>query len=92
MAVPRFSLVVENMVAKKKTGTYVAIGPYVSLGIQFAATILIFVFLGWWLDDKFATTPFFLILGTLLGAGGGFYKLYRTLMDLNERRKREDGP
>ena len=24
--------------------------------------------------------------------GGGFYKLYRTLMDLDERRKREDGP
>ena len=90
--VRRFSFVVENMVAKKKTKAYADIGPYVSLGIQFAATILIFVFLGWWLDDKFATTPLFLVLGTLLGAGGGFYKLYRTLMDLDERRKREDGP
>jgi F0F1-type ATP synthase assembly protein I len=49
------------------------------------------VSIGWWLDDKFATTPLFLLLGTLLGAGGGFYKLYRTLMDLDERRKREDG-
>ena len=79
------------MVAKKKTGAYAAIGPYASLGIQFAATILIFVSIGWWLDDKVATTPLFLVLGTLFGAAGGFYKLYRTLMDLEKRRKREDG-
>lgn len=79
------------MVAQKKTGTYAAIGPYVSVGIQFAATILLFVSIGWWLDDTFTTTPLFLLLGTLLGAGGGFYKLYRTLMDLDERRKREEG-
>lgn len=79
------------MVAKKKTGAYAAIGPYASLGIQFAATILIFVAIGWWLDDAFTTTPLFLLLGTLFGAAAGFYKLYRTLMDLDERRKREDG-
>lgn len=79
------------MVAKKKTGAYAAIGPYASLGIQFAATILAFVAIGWWLDDTFATTPLFLLLGTLFGAAAGFYKLYRTLMDLDERRKREDG-
>lgn len=79
------------MVAKKKTGAYAAIGPYASLGIQFAATILIFVSIGWWLDDEFATTPLFLLLGALFGAVGGFYKLYRTLLALEERRKREDG-
>ncbi len=80
------------MAAGKKNRAYAQIGPYVSLGIQFAATILVFVLLGWWLDDKLATTPLFLVSGTLIGAGGGFYKLYRTLIDLDERGKREDGP
>ena len=79
------------MVAKKKTGAYAAIGPYASLGIQFAATILIFIASGWWRDAAFATTPLFLLVGTLFGAAGGFYKLYRTLMALDKRRKREDG-
>ena len=77
---------------EKKGGAYSEIGTYASLGIQFAVTVLLFLAGGWWLDDKFATTPLFLLVGTLLGAGGGFYKLYRTLMDLDERRKREDGP
>lgn len=80
------------MISPKKTGAYAAIGSYASLGIQFAATILIFVSIGWWLDDYLATTPLFLLLGTLIGAGGGFYKLYRTLMDKDERRKQEEGP
>ena len=79
------------MVAKKKIGAYAEIGPYASLGIQFAAAVLLFLAVGWWLDDALATTPLFLLLGTLLGAAVGFYKLYRTLMDLEKRRKREDG-
>ena len=76
----------------KREGAYSEIGTYASSGIQFAVTVLLFLAGGWWLDDYLATTPLFLLLGTLIGAAGGFYKLYRTLMDLDERRKREDGP
>ena len=76
---------------RKRAGAYSEIGTYASLGIQFAVTVLLFLAGGWWLDGYLATTPLFLLLGALLGAGGGFYKLYRTLMDLDERRKREDG-
>ncbi len=76
----------------KRIGAYSEIGAYASLGIQFAVTVLFFLAGGWWLDDYLATTPLFLLLGTLFGAGGGFYKLYRTLMNLDKRRKREDGP
>ena len=83
------------MVEKKKVpdnavGSMAEIGPYASLGVQFAVTILLFLAVGWWLDGQLGTTPLFLLLGTLLGAVGGFYKLYRTLMDLDEKRKREE--
>ena len=75
------------MAAGNKKGTYGEIGPYASLGIQFAVTILLFLGGGWWLDGKLGTTPVFILLGTLFGAVGAFYKLYRTLMDLDKKRK-----
>ena len=75
---------------KKVAGAYSEIGLYASLGIQFAVTILLFLAVGWWLDGRLGTTPLFTLLGTLFGAVGGFYKLYRTLMVLDEKRKREE--
>jgi len=75
---------------KKVGGAYSEIGPYASFGIQFAVTILLFMAVGLWLDGQLGTTPLFILLGTLFGAVGGFYKLYRTLMDLDEKRKREE--
>ena len=75
---------------KKAAGAYAVAGSYTSLGIQFAVTILLFTAAGWWLDGQLGTTPLFILLGTLLGAVGGFYKLYRTLMDMDEKRKQEE--
>ena len=80
----------ESKDQKKKAEAFAEIGPYSSLGIQFAVTILLFLAGGWWLDGQLATTPLFILLGTLLGTVAGFYKLYRTLMDLEEKRKREE--
>ncbi len=73
--------------ARQITQSYSQAGPYASLGIQFTLTILLCLFGGRWLDAKLASTPLFLLVGTLLGAGLGFYKLYRTLIDLNEKER-----
>ncbi len=74
---------------EKAVGAFAEVGPYASLGIQFAVTILLFLAVGWWLDGELGTTPLFILLGTPLGAIAGFYKLYRTLMDLDQKRKEE---
>ncbi len=50
------------------------------VGLQFAVSILLFVFAGQWLDRRLGTGPLFLILGVFLGAGGSFYSMYRKLM------------
>ena len=74
---------------EKAVGSYAEAGTYSSLGIQFAVTILLFLAVGWWLDGELGTTPLFILLATPLGAIAGFYKLYRTLMDLDQKRKEE---
>lgn len=55
------------------------------LGIQFAATILVFLYIGQWLDRRLGTAPWLLIAGVLLGAGASFYSMYRKLMTAQRR-------
>jgi F0F1-type ATP synthase assembly protein I len=62
-------------------------GRYAGLGIQFAASILLFLYLGQWLDKRFGTDPLFLYIGVFTGAGAAFYSMYRNLM---ADQKRED--
>jgi F0F1-type ATP synthase assembly protein I len=51
-------------------------------------TILVFLYLGEWLDRKLGTAPWLLLLGVFIGAAGGFYSLYRALT-ATQRRERE---
>ena len=52
---------------------------YAGLGVQLAASILVFVFLGQWLDRKAGPGGLFTILGAFLGFGGTMYALIRSL-------------
>ena len=56
------------------------IGLYTDVGIRFAVTIIIFLFLGYWIDNRFGSKPVFIVLFVFLGASAGFYNLYRVLM------------
>ena len=67
-------------------------GRYAGLGLQFALSIVLFLYVGQWLDRRFGTDPLFLYLGVFTGAGAAFYSMYRSLVaDLKreEERKRE---
>ncbi len=49
-------------------------------GIQLVVSILLFVYVGRWLDGKLGTSPWLLMLGAFVGAFAGFYSMYRALM------------
>ena len=53
---------------------------YAGLGLQFLGAILLFLYVGRWLDARLGTSPWLLIAGVLVGAGAGFYSLYRKVM------------
>jgi F0F1-type ATP synthase assembly protein I len=61
------------------------VGEYAGLGLQFAASILLFLFLGQWLDRRLGTSPWMLLIGVFVGAGGSFYGMYRRLMAAQAR-------
>ncbi|MEX2572257.1 MAG: AtpZ/AtpI family protein [Gemmatimonadota bacterium] len=55
-------------------------GAFLGIGIQFAGSIILFLFAGKWLDERLGTEPWLLLLGVFVGAAAGFYSLYRQLV------------
>ena len=73
--------------AERRTATPSA-GEYAGVGLQFAVTIVAFMFAGMWLDRTLGTSPWLLILLVFAGAAAGFYSIYRKLM--NAQRRAQD--
>ena len=59
-----------------------------TVGLQFALSILVFVYAGQWLDRKLGTTPWLLLAGVFVGGAGSFYSMYRKLMAAQEREEK----
>lgn len=59
--------------------------PYLALGIQLAATVIILFYAGYWADDYFATRPWLMIAGLAVGVVSGFYNFFKTVADLGKK-------
>lgn len=70
---------------------YVEIGPYLGLGVQLAASIVLMFFLGYWLDGKLGTSPILTIIFSFLGGSAGIYSVIKTVLELNRKNKSEKG-
>jgi len=66
-------------------GDGVSGGEFAGIGLQFAVVILVFTAVGVWLDRRFGTSPWFLLVFVFAGAGGGFYSMYRKVTAAQRR-------
>ncbi|CAN5554665.1 hypothetical protein BH10BAC6_BH10BAC6_08330 [soil metagenome] len=64
--------------------------PYLNLGAQMAVTILVLGGAGWWIDSKWQTTPWGLIIGLMLGSALGLTQFLRMIQQLLKRPKEVD--
>ena len=55
---------------------------YIGIGFELVAPILLLGFVGYWLDSRFDTDPWLLLVGSLLGIAVGFYTFLRTVISL----------
>ena len=72
----------------KQLKAYARVG---ALGIELAASTVIGLFGGRWLDGKLGTEPWLSIVGLILGVVAGFRSLYQTAKSEN-RKLTETGP
>jgi F0F1-type ATP synthase assembly protein I len=60
------------------------LAPFLSIGFQLAATVIIFFFAGRWLDGQLQTAPWCMIVLLLIGMAGGFYRFFVTVYRLGK--------
>jgi ATP synthase protein I len=54
------------------------------IGLEFMAGTVVGLLLGWGIDSYFHTTPWFLLLFTILGFCAGILNVYRSINDIDE--------
>lgn len=64
-------------------------GPFLTLGLQLAISVVVFFFIGYWLDGKFGTAPWCTLGGAFLGAAGGLIKFLREAISLGKQADAE---
>jgi F0F1-type ATP synthase assembly protein I len=52
---------------------------FAGMGLQLVIAIVLFLFVGKWIDSRFGTAPLFMIVGVFVGAGGSTFAMYRRI-------------
>jgi F0F1-type ATP synthase assembly protein I len=58
---------------------------FAGIGLQFALTILLFVFAGVWLDRRLGTSPWLVIVFVFVGSAAGIFSMYRKVTAAQRR-------
>ena len=58
---------------------------YAGIGLQFVLGIFIFLYLGKWIDSRFGTAPFGILISVFVGSAATFYSVYRRLTAAQRR-------
>jgi F0F1-type ATP synthase assembly protein I len=69
---------------------YKKIGPYLGLGTQLAATVILMFFIGYWLDEKFNTRPLLIIVCSIFGAFAAIYNFIKSVLKLSSKENRKE--
>jgi len=80
----------KNFLSKPLFKADTKIAQYSGLGISLVVTILLFLWVGMWLDGKFDTGVLFTLLLTFIGFAAGFYSFYLNIKKLTEKDKTEN--
>jgi ATP synthase protein I len=64
-------------------------GSYLTLGLQLALSVVVFFFLGRWLDSRFGTDPWLMLAGLVLGVAGGLTSFLKKAIAMGKEEDRE---
>ncbi len=63
--------------------------PYMTLGIQIAAAVVMFLFVGKYADDALGTKPWLMVAGIVIGFTGGMIHFFREVTALSKKEDDE---
>jgi F0F1-type ATP synthase assembly protein I len=65
------------------------LGEMLTLGLQLALSVVVFVVLGIWLDSVCSTRPVLTIVGACIGIIGSLIKFFKTATELGKQADKE---
>lgn len=68
------------------------ISPYLTLGMQLGATVVVCFCIGWWLDTEYEWSPWGKIGGAVIGATGGMIKFFQSVKELTKKTNDTENP
>ncbi len=77
--------------AGQDQGPIRTLGMVGGLGFQLGLTILLGALVGYYLDRRWGTSPWLILVGTLAGTAGGFFELAYALKGVSGKVKRGPG-
>jgi len=63
---------------------------YSGVGLEMAGAMAGFALAGYWIDGKFGTNPWGILVGVVLGLVGGLYNLVRQSLEAAHEAKADD--
>lgn len=66
-----------------------SVAPYLTLGIQIAAAVVLFLFVGKYADDVLGTKPWLMVAGIVVGFAGGMIHFFREVVALSNKEEHE---
>jgi F0F1-type ATP synthase assembly protein I len=76
---------------KKGPGTAAEASRYLGVGLTWALSTALFLYLGTLADDWLGSEPWLTLIGAFVGAAAGFWYMYRQLVIEPQRRKQQEG-
>ena len=63
--------------------------PFLTMGFQLAAAVVLFLLLGHLIDNKFGISPIGKLVGVVLGTTGGFIKFFKTAAAITTEEEKQ---
>jgi F0F1-type ATP synthase assembly protein I len=63
--------------------------PFLTMGFQLAAAVVLFFLLGHWIDKKFDIAPFGKLIGVVIGSTGGFIKFFKMVASITADEEKQ---
>ncbi|MFA5834608.1 MAG: AtpZ/AtpI family protein [Bacteroidota bacterium] len=74
---------------EKISGILQTAAPYMTLGLQIAAAVVLFLFIGKFADEQFGTKPWLMVAGIVIGFTGGMIHFFREVIALSNKEEHE---
>jgi F0F1-type ATP synthase assembly protein I len=65
---------------------------HAGIGLELAVPVVVFVFIGYKLDERWGSDPWLVVLGATLGMTLGFYSLFKRYMPGKSKSSDDEDP